>query len=313
MSQPLHTVLPWTNRSSLCRLTANRCSWFSVQVANRCSEQETPCRSLLNSRIGVPPLGCTPCRSPGVVRTYPLGCAAAGRSWPRWLPSRRPCWSSWRCRSASWREHPGPGPADARPDYIVKSGDTLASIAARADPGRRRSLTAPPGPRGRFDRRGAGRAHPDSLTIVTSVRCPWCGVDDDRVVDSRQAEDGDAIRRRRECLGRGRRFSTLERIQEVPSGWSSARTREPFDRAKVIEGVRAAWKNRPVTDEQMEELAQGVEDALRAETTEPKQPTGRPGRARAAQGSRRRGVPALRQRLQRFRGYHRLPARSWAS
>jgi transcriptional repressor NrdR len=71
-------------------------------------------------------------------------------------------------------------------------------------------------------------------------------------------------------LGCGRRFSTLERIQEVPL-WVVKRTglREPFDRAKVIEGVRAACKNRPVTDEQMEELAQGVEDALRAETTEP--------------------------------------------
>ena len=89
-------------------------------------------------------------------------------------------------------------------------------------------------------------------------------------MDSRQAEDGEAIRRRRECLGCGRRFSTLERIQEVPL-WVVKRTglREPFDRAKVIEGVRAACKNRPVTDEQMEELAQGVEDALRAETTEP--------------------------------------------
>ena len=89
-------------------------------------------------------------------------------------------------------------------------------------------------------------------------------------MDSRQAEDGDAIRRRRECLGCGRRFSTLERIQEVPL-WVVKRTglREPFDRAKVIEGVRAACKNRPVSDEQMEELAQGVEDALRAETTEP--------------------------------------------
>jgi len=89
-------------------------------------------------------------------------------------------------------------------------------------------------------------------------------------VDSRQAEDGDAIRRRRECLGCGRRFSTLERIQEVPL-WVVKRTglREPFDRAKVIEGVRAACKNRPVSDEQMEELAQGVEDVLRAETTEP--------------------------------------------
>ncbi len=89
-------------------------------------------------------------------------------------------------------------------------------------------------------------------------------------MDSRQAEDGDAIRRRRECLGCGRRFSTLERIQEVPL-WVVKRTglREPFDRAKVIEGVRAACKNRPVSDEQMDELAQGVEDALRAETTEP--------------------------------------------
>ncbi len=71
-------------------------------------------------------------------------------------------------------------------------------------------------------------------------------------------------------MGCGRRFSTLERIQEVPL-WVVKRTglREPFDRAKVIEGVRAACKNRPVTDEQMEELAQSVEDALRAETTEP--------------------------------------------
>ena len=90
------------------------------------------------------------------------------------------------------------------------------------------------------------------------------------MVDSRQAEDGDAIRRRRECLGCGRRFSTLERIQEVPL-WVVKRTglREPFDRAKVIEGVRRPARTGPVTDEQMEELAQGVEDALRAETTEP--------------------------------------------
>ena len=95
-------------------------------------------------------------------------------------------------------------------------------------------------------------------------------MDDDRVVDSRQAEDGGAIRRRRECLGCGRRFTTFERVEEVPL-WVVKRNglREPFDRAKVVEGVRAACKNRPVSDVQMEELAQGVEDALRAETTEP--------------------------------------------
>jgi transcriptional repressor NrdR len=102
------------------------------------------------------------------------------------------------------------------------------------------------------------------------VRCPWCAVDDDRVVDSRLAEEGGAIRRRRECLGCGRRFTTFERVEEVPL-WVVKRTglREPFDRVKVVAGVRAACKNRPVTDAQMEELAQAVEDALRADTTEP--------------------------------------------
>ncbi len=123
---------------------------------------------------------------------------------------------------------------------IVKGGDTLASVAARADQADAGALAA------RMAREVGstivvpGGAHPDSLTIVSGVRCPWCGVDDDHVVDSRQAEDGDAIRRRRECLGCGRRFSTLERIQEVPL-WVVKRTglREPFDRAKVIEGVRA--------------------------------------------------------------------------
>ncbi len=155
-------------------------------------------------------------------------------------------------------------------EYIVKAGDTLASIATRADRSHARRAGRAAGPRGRFDRGRAGGAHLHSLTIVGGVRCPWCGVDDDRVVDSRQAEDGGAIRRRRECLGCGRRFTTFERVEEVPL-WVVKRSglREPFDRAKVVEGVRAACKNRPVSDEQMEELAQSVEDALRAETTEP--------------------------------------------
>jgi transcriptional repressor NrdR len=89
-------------------------------------------------------------------------------------------------------------------------------------------------------------------------------------VDSRLAEEGGAIRRRRECLGCGRRFTTFERVEEAPL-WVIKRSgqREPFDRAKIVAGVRSACKNRPVTDAQMEELAQRVEDALRAETAEP--------------------------------------------
>ncbi len=89
-------------------------------------------------------------------------------------------------------------------------------------------------------------------------------------MDSRVAEDGGAIRRRRECLGCNRRFTTFERVEEVPL-WVVKRTglREPFDRSKVVAGIRSACKNRPVTDEAMETLAQEVEDVLRAETAEP--------------------------------------------
>ena len=102
------------------------------------------------------------------------------------------------------------------------------------------------------------------------MRCPWCSVDDDRVVDSRLADDGAAIRRRRECSGCGRRFTTFERVDEVPL-WVVKRSgqREPFDRVKLIDGVRAACKNRPVTDAQLQDLAQGVEETLRARSLEP--------------------------------------------
>ncbi len=84
------------------------------------------------------------------------------------------------------------------------------------------------------------------------------------------AEDGAAVRRRRECLGCGRRFTTFERVDEQPL-WVVKRSghREPFERAKLIEGVRAASKNRPVTEDALQELAQLVEEALRVETTEP--------------------------------------------
>jgi transcriptional repressor NrdR len=101
------------------------------------------------------------------------------------------------------------------------------------------------------------------------VRCPRCAAVEDKVIDSRTAEDGAAIRRRRECLVCGRRFTTYERLEEAPlvvikrSGG-----RQPFDRAKVVSGVRAASKNRPLTPEQMEALASEVEESLRLEGNE---------------------------------------------
>ena len=108
-----------------------------------------------------------------------------------------------------------------------------------------------------------------SGATVAGMRCPWCQSLDDKVVDSRLGEDGGAIRRRRECLSCGRRFTTYERLEGAPL-WVVKRSgqREPFDRAKVVAGARAASKNRPASEAQLEALAQHVEEALREAGTE---------------------------------------------
>ena len=96
------------------------------------------------------------------------------------------------------------------------------------------------------------------------MRCPFCSADDDRVVDSRLAEDGVAIRRRRECSACHQRFTTFERIEEVGlyvvkrSG-----EREPFSRTKIFEGMRAATKNRPVDAEVLEALVTAIDESMR--------------------------------------------------
>ena len=101
------------------------------------------------------------------------------------------------------------------------------------------------------------------------MRCPACGSDDDKVVDSRQADDGTSIRRRRACIACGRRFTTFERIEEVPlMVVKRDGTRQPFDREKVAVGVRLAAKGRPIEahgGEALEALITGVEDAIRVE------------------------------------------------
>ncbi len=83
------------------------------------------------------------------------------------------------------------------------------------------------------------------------------------------AEDGAAIRRRRECIGCGNRFTTFERIDEVPlMVIKRSGARQPFDRGKVVDGLRSATKNRPVSEEQLDVMAAEVEDEMR-EGTDP--------------------------------------------
>lgn len=92
--------------------------------------------------------------------------------------------------------------------------------------------------------------------------CPYCRHTDSRVVDSRVAEDGASIRRRRQCPSCERRFTTMEQMQLMVVKKSGVV--EPFVRDKVISGVRAACKGRPVTETDLAKLGQRVEDSLRA-------------------------------------------------
>src|ERR687891_630662 len=93
------------------------------------------------------------------------------------------------------------------------------------------------------------------------MRCPYCESGEDKVVDSRLAEGGRAIRRRRECIGCGRRYTTFERAEEVPLLIAKrSGEEEPFDRDKVIEGVRRACKNRPVSEADILTIAEDVQE-----------------------------------------------------
>jgi transcriptional repressor NrdR len=94
--------------------------------------------------------------------------------------------------------------------------------------------------------------------------CPYCREKDTRVVDSRDADGGAAVRRRRECTSCGQRFTTFERMESVPLVvLKRDGRREPFDRAKVVSGIAKACANRPVSDEEMLRICDDVEEAAR--------------------------------------------------
>jgi transcriptional repressor NrdR len=94
------------------------------------------------------------------------------------------------------------------------------------------------------------------------MRCPYCRHADSRVVDSREQDEGQVIRRRRSCPACGRRFTTLEQATLAVIKRSGAT--EPFSRAKVIGGVRRACQGRPVDEDALALLAQTVEETIRA-------------------------------------------------
>ena len=95
------------------------------------------------------------------------------------------------------------------------------------------------------------------------MKCPFCGCDDTRVMDSRPAEDGSSIRRRRECTACGKRFSTYERIENfMIMVVKKDNTREPYDRTKVERGILNACHKRPVSAEQITGLLDELENKI---------------------------------------------------
>jgi len=95
------------------------------------------------------------------------------------------------------------------------------------------------------------------------MRCPFCGYKEDKVVDSRATAEESAVRRRRECLKCGKRFTTYEYVEEVSlMVIKKDSRREPFDRKKLLAGIMKACEKRPVSMERMEEIVIGVERAI---------------------------------------------------
>ncbi|MDF2503189.1 MAG: nrdR [Clostridium sp.] len=98
---------------------------------------------------------------------------------------------------------------------------------------------------------------------VKTLKCPFCGFEDSKVIDSRSTEDNMAIRRRRECLQCNKRYTTYEKIEDIPIlVIKKDSSREFFDKSKIINGLIKACQKRPVSRKQIEDIAIEVEKNL---------------------------------------------------
>lgn len=98
------------------------------------------------------------------------------------------------------------------------------------------------------------------------MKCPFCGFPDSKVIDSRSADGGQVIRRRRACKGCGKRFTTFERFEQFPVAVIKRNgDKEPYRKEKILIGLRKAFEKRPVTSQQIEEIASEIEAELRSE------------------------------------------------
>jgi len=95
------------------------------------------------------------------------------------------------------------------------------------------------------------------------MKCPFCGFEQDKVVDSRSSKEGRAVRRRRECLECGKRFTTYEYIENFPlTIVKNDQRREPFDRQKLLSGIISACKKRPISMKKIESIVDKIQNHL---------------------------------------------------
>lgn len=95
------------------------------------------------------------------------------------------------------------------------------------------------------------------------MKCPFCGFENSRVIDSRPAEENNSIRRRRQCDGCGRRFTTYEKVETIPlTVIKKDKTREPYDRSKIESGIMSSCHKRPVSVEQIEKTIDAIETEI---------------------------------------------------
>jgi transcriptional repressor NrdR len=98
------------------------------------------------------------------------------------------------------------------------------------------------------------------------MKCPFCGNINDKVIDSRESPEGDKVRRRRECLKCEKRFTTYEKIEEIPiKVIKKDKRREDFDRSKITAGITRACEKRPVSLEQIEQIVSDIENHINRE------------------------------------------------
>lgn len=95
------------------------------------------------------------------------------------------------------------------------------------------------------------------------MRCPFCGTTEDRVVDSRESREGDVIRRRRECTSCGRRFTSYEKIEQLPfQVIKRDQRREPYDRDKLMRGLQVACRKRAISQSDLDRIADAIEAGM---------------------------------------------------